>query len=167
MQMPRFRVKNLSISLSERFGDPILIPTPNTWFHCGWPFTCHQFISKCWNWPSCHWFISNYCHWQPSIIECPFHSTIIVDCRAGTEIGCPGASAVFENPEGILINPALEADQLDQMREVLMAALKQVEDRGVMLQEYTKPRTKEQAKAMEEQLNAALEELKRMNKDLE
>jgi len=165
--MPRFRVNNLSVSLSDKFGNQELIPTPQTWFHCNWPFSCHWWPTNCHWWHSCNWGASIFCHWWPSVIQCPFNSTMVVDCPAGTQIvDCPGGS-VIQDTKDILINPAIEAERLDQMREQLQAALRQVEEKGAQLAEYTKPRTKAQAKAMEEQLNAALEELKRMNEDLE
>ena len=74
---------------------------------------------------------------------------------------------MIEEPEGQLINPVAEADMLDQMREQLEAALKEVERRGLVLEQHTKPRTREQAAAMEQQLTQALEELKRASRDLE
>ncbi|MFN2135885.1 MAG: hypothetical protein ACK2UK_08020 [Candidatus Promineifilaceae bacterium] len=153
--MPRFRVNNLSISLSDKFGDQVLIPTPDDWHICNWPFTCHQFVSKCYHWPSCGWFSG--CGWWYSIIDCP----------GRTVVACPGPSVLIEEPEGQLINPVAEADMLDQMREQLEAALKEVERRGLVLEQHTKPRTREQAAAMEQQLTQALEELKRASRDLE
>ncbi|MCB8980795.1 MAG: hypothetical protein H6657_25575 [Ardenticatenaceae bacterium] len=151
--MRTFRVKDLTVGIG---GQGTVAQTPqfctigttaiNTTPFCCYPYSClprsgcdfpTRFPRTCW---PITWFDT-----------CTAFSPIV-------NIG---------DPLSPIVQPALQdLDNINVMRDQLKQLLQQVEERGVQLEQAMQPQSLAEAEQLEEQLNAALEEIRSMKKNL-
>jgi hypothetical protein len=66
-----------------------------------------------------------------------------------------------------VIKGVAEPEVLEMLREQLDEAIEAVEERGIEVEKGLKPRSVEEAETLEEELKAALDEVRKIKKDLE
>lgn len=66
-----------------------------------------------------------------------------------------------------MIKGVAEPEVLEMLREQLDEAIEAVEERGIEVEKGLKPRSVEEAETLEEELKAALDEVRKIKKDLE
>ena len=171
--MPTFKIKNLMIDVVSAARVPDLDKL------CGFPtdVNCGNLLSKCLKFISCKMasipcgpctVLNTHCGLTPTNIcdACTYISPVVAECVgpsvpcAGSDlpIGCAQSEWAVIDLRKLVINPALIKEVQAELDEVL----KVVAERGVEINKAMAPQTQAQAEALEKELTAALEEVRKL-----
>lgn len=143
-----FKVRDLmidvvSVDLAEKTRELGLCRFPTRW--------CGALLSPC---PNNTFCINPTVYCPQDTLQCPAR-TLIDGCGVNYST-CLDSRFVVIDVEQLVINP----DQIDIVREQMDQVLEAAQARGAEVAENLQPKTLEQAEFLEEQLQAALREVK-------